>query len=108
MDSIPHHLFVRDCCGTPCRFALDTEPPNLLQEVEEWITGKSLSEVLIFVSTNPQYDHRLFNKLRVQYMKVASSEHGENMLCTQIVFVLTFTTTFVHNMFYPCTELVIQ
>lgn len=37
MDSIPHHLFVRDCCGTPCRFALDTEPPNLLQEVEEWI-----------------------------------------------------------------------
>ena len=37
MDSIPHHLFVRDCCGTPCRFALDTELPNLLQDVEERI-----------------------------------------------------------------------
>ena len=60
MDSIPHHLFVRDCCGTPCRFALDTEPPKLLQEVEEWITGKSLSEALIYASTNPQYDDRLF------------------------------------------------
>ena len=42
-------------------------------------TGKSLSEVLIFASTNPQYDDRLFIELRVQYMKIASSEHGENI-----------------------------
>ena len=35
-----------------------------------------------------------FNK----YMKIPSSEHGENLLCTEIV--LTFRT--VQNMFSPC------
>ena len=40
-------------------------------------TGKSLSEALVLLSTNPQYGNRLFIELRVQYMK---------MLCTQIVF----------------------
>ena len=40
------------------------------------ITGKSLSEALIFVSTNPQYDDRLFIKLQVQYMKTPSSNLG--------------------------------
>ena len=50
--------------------------------------GKSLSEALIFASTNPQYDDRLFH---------------------------TFKTIFVHNMFSPglslefsCIELLIQ
>ena len=38
-------------------------------------TGKSLSEALIFASTIPQYDDRLFIELRVQYMKIPSSEH---------------------------------
>ena len=45
-------------------------------------TGKSLSEALIFASTNPQYDDRFFIELRVQYMEIPSSEHVENMLCT--------------------------
>ena len=48
-------------------------------------TGKFLSEALILASTNPQYDYRLFIELQVQYMKIPSSEHGENMLCTEIV-----------------------
>ena len=43
------------------------------------ITGKSFSEVLILASTNPQYDKRLSSELPVQYMKIPSSEHGENM-----------------------------
>ena len=38
-------------------------------------TGKSLSEALIFASTNPQYDNRLFIESLVQYMKIPSSEH---------------------------------
>ena len=50
------------------------------------VTGKSLSEALIFESTNPQYDERLFIELQIQYMKIPSSEHEENMLCTEIVF----------------------
>ena len=45
-------------------------------------TGKSFSEVLILASTNPQYDKRLSSELPVQYMKIPSSEHGENMLFT--------------------------
>jgi len=49
-------------------------------------TGKSLSEALIFASTNPQYDDRLFIELQVQYMKIPSSEHGENMLSIETVF----------------------
>ena len=37
-----------------------------------YYTGKSLSEALILAST---YDDRLFIELRVQYMKILSSEH---------------------------------
>ena len=52
--------------------------------------GKSLSETLILVSNNPQYDKKLFIELRVQHMKFLSSEHVENMSCTQIVFSFCF------------------
>ena len=38
-------------------------------------TGKSWSEALIFASTNPQYEKRLFIELRVQDMKIPCSEH---------------------------------
>ena len=50
----------------------------LFQTCEETIscTGKSLSEALIFASTNPQYDDRLFIELQVQYMKIPSSNLG--------------------------------
>ena len=73
--------------------------------VMDQLTGKSLSEALIFASTNPQYDKRLFIELQVQYMKIPSSEHGVNMLWTE--FFLTFKTIYVHNMFSPCSELVV-
>ena len=36
-------------------------------------TGKSLSEALIFASTNPQYDNILFIELLLQYVKIPSS-----------------------------------
>ena len=57
------------------------------------VTGKSLSEALIFASTNPQYDDRLFIKLQVQYMKIPSSNLGRTC-CVQKLF-LTFRTIFV-------------
>ena len=57
------------------------------------ITGKSFSEALILGSTNPKYGKRVFIELRVQYMKITSSEHIvyincfcidiQNNLCTQ-------------------------
>ena len=64
-------------------------------------TGKSLSEALIFASNNPQYDNIVFIELQVQYMKISSSEHGENMLCTEIVFGIqgNFCTQHVLPMF---------
>ena len=61
------------------------------------LTGKSLSEALIFASTNPQYDNRLFIELQVQYMKIQSSNLGRTC-CIQKLF-LKFRTIFVHNMF---------
>ena len=42
-------------------------------------TGKSLSEVLIYLSINPQYDNKLFNDLQVQYKKIPRAEHVKNM-----------------------------
>ena len=60
-------------------------------------TGKSFSEARILVHK------RLFIELRVQYMKNPSSEHVENMLCTQIVFCfdiqINLCTQHVLNMF---------
>ena len=50
------------------------------------VTGKSLSEAPIFPSTNPKGDDRLLIELQVQYMKIPGSEHGENLLCTEIFF----------------------
>ena len=60
-------------------------------------TGKSLSEALIFASTNPQYDDRLF--IKVQYMKIPSSNLGRT--CCIQNFFLTFRD--IQNNF--CTHL---
>ena len=61
-------------------------------------TGKSLPEAFILTSTNPQNDKRLFMDLPVQYMKTTSSEHVVYINCF-FVYVLTFKTIYVHNMF---------
>ena len=63
-------------------------------------TGKSLSEALIFASTNPQYDDKLFIELQSQYMKIPSSNLGRTC-CVQKLF-LTFRTILLHNMFTAC------
>ena len=68
-------------------------------------TGKSFSEILILTSTNPQYDKRLFIELPVQYMKIPSSEHGENIGRTWVEHVVHIS---VLSLEFSCTELVIQ
>ena len=65
----PLHLAAKNGHLSMCRWIMEN-------------TGKSFSEALILVSTNPQYDKRLLIELRVQYMKIPSSEHVENMLLT--------------------------
>ena len=69
-------------------------------EFKKMFTGKSLSEALIFASTNPQYDNKLFIVLQVQYMKIPSSNLGRTC-CIQKLF-LTFRAIFVKNKFSPC------
>ena len=59
-------------------FQRETEN-NESEELQD--TGKSFSEALILASTNPQYDKRLFIELRVQYMKITSSEHVVYIKC---------------------------
>ena len=56
------------------------------EQKQKPFTGKSLSKAFILTSTNPQYDDRLFIEFQVQCMKITSPEHGETMLCTQVVF----------------------
>ena len=73
---------------------------RLDDEEEGESTGKSLSEALIFASTNPQYDYKLFIEVQVQYMKISSSNLGRTC-CVQKLF-LTFRTIFVHNIFSQC------
>ena len=63
-------------------------------------TGKSLIEALVFASTNPRYDDRLFIELQVQYMKIPSSNLARTC-CVQKLF-LTFRRIFVRSMFSPC------
>ena len=49
------------------------------------LTGKSLSEALIFASTNQQYDNRLFIELQVTMHENSKLNPGKNTLCTEIV-----------------------
>ena len=71
----------------------------------ESVTGKSLSEALILGSTNPQNDKRLYIDLPVQYIH----ENYKLRTCCvhKLFFVLTFRTIYAHNMFSPCSELVV-
>ena len=69
---------------------------------EKCSTGKSILEALIFASTNPQYDKRLFIELQVQYMKITSSEHRRTCCVHKLFFV------FVLSLQFSCAELVIQ
>jgi hypothetical protein len=81
-------------------YSMRIAPFNQLLNIHLYVTGKFLSEALIFASTNPQYDDRLFSELTVQYMKIPSSNLGRTC-CVQKLFLI-FRTIFVRNMFYPC------
>ena len=59
------------------------------------ITGKSFSEALILASVNPQYDKRLFIEFPPKYTSLEQDVYKKCFF----VFVLTFKTIFVHNMF---------
>ena len=72
-------LFENRFCDT---YNEEFPAPAVMEKISKH-TGKSLSEALIFESTNPQYDDRLF-------MKIVSLKYLQNMLCTQIVVFVLF------------------
>ena len=59
-----------------------------------------MSEALIFATTNPQYDDRLFIEFTSSIHENSKLKPWENMLCTEIVSDIQ--NNFVHNMFSPC------
>ena len=61
-------------------------------------TGKSFSEALILVSSNPQYDKRSIIKLRVQYMKMPSSEHVVYKTCSELGIFMYSTHNSMKNL----------
>ena len=71
-------------------------------------TGKSMLETLIFASTNPQYDNRLFIELPVQYMKIPAQNSKFGTLSEHVFytnwFFFTFRTICVHNKFWQCSD----
>ena len=77
-------------------------PPVMDFQVRAKGTSDSLSEALIFASTKPQYDERLFIELQVQYMKIPSSNLGRT--CCVQKLCLTYRTFFIHDMFSPCSS----
>ena len=76
--------------------------------------GKSFSEALSLALTNPQYNKRLFIELRVQYMKIPSSDHVVYINCSECQnknkkqFVHTTCSGHVLSFGFSSTELVIQ
>ena len=52
------------------------------QYISKLITGKSLSEALIFASTNPQYDDKLFIELQYKFntWKLQAQTWGEHVV----------------------------
>ena len=48
-------------------------------------SSQRYKQVNLFQKHSCTHDDRLFIELEVQYMKIASSEHVNNMLCTKIV-----------------------
>ena len=67
----------------------------------QYFTGKWSSEALIFASTNPQYDNRLFFESPVQYMKIPSSEHVVYTNCSEC----KKQTICEQSMFWECFDI---
>ena len=73
------------------------------------LINKSLLEALIYASTNPKYDKRLFIDLPVQYMKTTSTEHvvyincfecqnEKNNLCSELILFMYWTAKSMNNL----------
>ena len=71
-------------------------PKNLIRK---WVPFFQ-SEAFILISTNPQYDKRLFIDLPVQYMKTTKTEHVVRV--HKLFWMSKQKTICVHNIFCAC------
>ena len=65
-------------------------------------TGKSLSEALVFTTTNPRYGDRLFIELWVQIMKIASSVLVVYIIFSECRLKQKQKIICVHNISWAC------
>ena len=85
--------------------------PSSIESTKKVIQVNLFQKHLFLHQLHQQYDKRLFIELQVLYMKIASPEHGQNILCTQIVFCFCFDIQnnlckqHVLTMFSPCSKL---
>ena len=71
-----------------------------------------MSEAFILTSTKPQYDNVTidcsliyqFNTWKLQAQNMGRTCSAQKLF---FVFIMTFRTIFAHNMFFPCSELVV-
>ena len=88
-------------CWEDRRWTIWTKSYRLRLYLIGFGTGKSLSEVLIYLSINPQYDNSLFNELQVQYEKITRAEHVKNMSRTCQKHVKNMSRTCcLHKLFW--------
>ena len=52
-----------------------------------------------------QITHNMTKDCSLNYQFSIQKLQAQNMLCTKLIFVLTFRTIFAHNMFWQCSEL---
>ena len=70
----------------------------MCRNIYVYITGKSMSEALIFASNNPQYDNRLFIELKVEYVH----ENCKLRTCSEhVVYVMANIS---HDIYINCSE----
>ena len=106
-ETVPSALVHRKFPYTVGSSSLEIVERSLVHLKRVKIAGKSMSEALIFASTNPQYDNRLSIELPVLTWKL-QAQNMRRTCCLQklfFVFVLTFKTIYVSNMFSTCSEL---
>ena len=69
----------------------------IFHDFEIFTTCKSFSEALIPASVDPQYDNRLFIEFPEKFKVTTCRNMSQHV--TIFVFVLTFKTIYLHNMF---------
>ena len=89
---IPDLPNLKICCRSKDLFLLDDD------FIQKSLVQVNLCQKSLFLH---QLNHNITTDCSMNYEFSTWKLQGQNMLCTQIVFVLTSRTIYVHNMFWP-------